>query len=256
MKRIMVAICLVLFCTAAYPQEKLIFPYPFKINETLRFTISALGVQAVELTIQTLSYSTYQNQRIIIASYVVKSTATASVVYNLFNTEKIYFLPADLRPVYNEKIINEGGWHDRMYYSFYPNRIEYINKNDNYKTKVISHPAIKVNHFYTLIFSIRSLDFNYYLNNKISPKIAYLFKDSVIQGNFRIRKTTAMYKSKVYPAFAVEEIGGMNFSAVILDMPDRLPIKVVIPALPTPEKNIMFEGTLIDHTPGNLVISK
>lgn len=240
----------------AFAEVRYISPYPIKIGEKIVFTIKVFGIYAGDQVATIDGYRTFQGQKVIVGNATVKSTKTVSKFYNLDDKEVTYFLAKNLNPVYNEKWIVEGKWHDHMVYTFSPTQIQYYNKMDGNRIKKIPFRGSNMKNYYTLVISVRSIDYDYYISKKKKIYIHYLLKEKPYLAILKPKYITVKYNGKKQRAIYLEEIkGGLGFKVTILDNKYRIPLNMTIPTLKTDgKKSIELHAILKSYKPGTIEI--
>ena len=231
MKIIILCIFLLVISGNIFPNLKFISNLPFKAGEKLVLSISVLGVYIGDQEITIDDVTNYDGHRVIVGKGQLSTTPFISSIYKVDDREVSYVLPDDYIPVYYERWINEGTWHDNIRFNFYPDehKVDYYQKYFNYDKKTIDFKGILRNYF-TLIACMRSVDYDSLISNNENIEIDYLYGTSIKNAKFKPSFKKIRYKDKVVESIYIDEIGGIGMHFTILNDEFRTPIKLVIPA--------------------------
>lgn len=227
-----------------FSTEHFIQPLPMKLGEKMVFSVKVMGMYVGDQVITTDKVTEYNGKTVIEGWGTSQSKRK---VYYINDKELTYFDPVTLSPLYNERWVHQGDWKDRMWFYFYPERLQVDfkhNKGGGYLNKLRYQG--RMNSFYTMIAYLRSLDYDWYISRGRTVDFSYLFGIHLKEARFQILPTTVKYQGQKTPAVLIKEIGGMGYQFTILLNADRVPYKLVIPG-----ESLSFVIYLREFNPGS-----
>ncbi len=231
MKKILLCMSLILLFDLSFADIKFLPDYPFKIGEKLKLTVSILGVYIGDQEVSIDGSTNYNGYNVYIGSEHLFTTPFISSLYKVDDSAISYIVPENYIPIYYERWINEGSWHDNIKFNFSldGHKVEFAQKMYNYEKKTAEYEGILRNYF-TLIFCMRGIDYNYHIKNKVNIDIAYLFGTNIKKASFKASYQKINFKGKDTDSIYLEEIGGVGINFYILNDENRTPIRLIIPA--------------------------
>jgi len=252
---ILFLIFILVFVSQIFPSHRFITPYPMKIGERMSFKVRALGTYLGDQNVSIDKMMTFQGKQVVVGYAEIKSTSFVSRFYELNDRETTYFLPDSLNPVYNEKWIHEGNWKDHMVFTFSPQRTQFHNQQGGNKIRRIPFNGTNLKNYYTLVMTLRAIDYEYYISKNEYIRINYLLGEKPMNAVLIPKYVTVRHNRKDYRAISIEEMkGGLGFKATLLDDPHRTPFKMTIPSYNTDGWSIDFNAELSSFTPGTIPI--
>lgn len=223
----------ILTASIAYSGQPLKFlsKYPFKIGEKMVFTIKVLGVYVGDQEISLTELTTTNGLRVMVGAGHMTTTPFISSMYKIDDREKSYIIPENFIPIHYERWINEGNWHDHLKFNFFPNRreVEIFQKTVNYDRKVLSYKTTLRNYF-TLISSMRSVDYEYHIANNLTVDIDYVYGTTVRTAKFKCSYKKYNLNGQKVDTIYLQEIGGIGMDFYLMNDDNRTPISLIIPA--------------------------
>jgi len=206
--------------------------YPFKVGEKMIFSVRVLGIFIGEQHV-TLDYCTnYLGLKVIVGGGYLATTPFISTMYKIEDSEKTFFLPEGFIPLYYERWVNEGSWHDNMKFYFYPGQrtVLIAQKVNNYQKQAINYTGTLRNYF-TLISCMRSVDYDYYISNKINVEIDYLFGTTLKKAVFKPSYSKVRYGIEGWiDGIVLNEVGGIGMRFQLIRNQSRTPLRLIVPA--------------------------
>lgn len=205
--------------------------YPFKTGEKMVLTIKVLGIYIGDQEIFIENITNYNGKILLVGRGHLSTTPFISSMYKVDDSEITYLLPENFIPIYYERWINEGKWHDNIKFNFFPEeqKVEYAQKVNNYDMKTLKYSGTLRNYF-TLISCMRSIDYDYHISNKINIEIDYLFGTTVKKAKFKPSIKKIRYIGKDLEVIYLEEIKGIGMNFYISNDANRTPLRLIIPA--------------------------
>lgn len=194
-------------------------------------SIQILGVYIGDQLITVDELTTYQGKRVAVAHGRLTTTSSVSALYKVDDLETTYFIPEDHTPLYYERTINEGNWHDHIRFEFNPAQRQVViaQKYFSYRKDTLQYSGTLRNYF-TLISSVRALDYDAYIASKQEVTIDYLYGTQIKHARFSLKKQTIDFKGRKEKVAVLSEIGGIGMNFYIRDDAERVPLRMVVPA--------------------------
>ncbi len=205
--------------------------YPFKAGEKLVLSVSVLGVYIGDQEITIEDVTNYNGQKVIVGKGRLTTTPFISSLYKVDDREVSYVIPDGYVPIYYERWINEGSWHDNIKFNFYPDehKTDCFQKYFNYEKKTLEYKGILRNYF-TLIACMRGVDYDALIKDNENVEIDYLYGTTIKNAKFKPSYKKIRYHDKELESINLEEIGGVGMHFSILKDEFRTPISLIIPA--------------------------
>ena len=229
--RIAIAAVLLFLLNTAFSELHYLPFYPFRIGERMLLTINVLGVYIGDQVINVEDIVFTNGQRLVVGSGHLYTTPFISSLYKVDDTERTWFAPEHFVPVYYERWINEGNWKDHILFNFFPEQQKVVvaQKVNGYRKDTVNFKGILRNYF-TLIATMRTVDYDYHILQNVPVEIDYLFGTAVKTAKFRPYFKTERINGKLLDVIYLEEIGGIGMHFYISRDENRTPIRLVIPA--------------------------
>jgi hypothetical protein len=147
-------------------------------------------------------------------------------------------------------MVNEGSWHDYLEAYYHPCEpfVEVYSDHSGVRTR-IDTPS-DVENIFTLIFSLRCLDYDHYIGGNYRIEMDYVMGDRLIHAIFKASYATVRIGGANKSAIYVEEIGGLKAKFYFGNTSKRLPLKMVIPSYNASGNTIEMIAELKDFTLG------
>lgn len=235
--------------TAEY---QLLEDYPFKIGESLTFSVKALGVYLADQVTTLHELTTYEGNEAVKGTVTLANSGIASKLYYVDDEETTYFQTDSLNPVFYEKWIQEGKWinHQKFEFHLEEGSISYYTAHlgaDWYKTNA---PANLMNYL-TMILLLRALDYDYYIENDISIEVNYLFDIHVTEAEFIAEYSTMRFERERIDVIHMEDTKGLGFEITLSADENRLPLKIIVPPYDNEGVSVNFKADLIEYELGD-----
>jgi hypothetical protein len=229
--KIILLILLIFLFNTGFAELKFFSDFPFKIGEKLICSISVLGVYIGDQEIFIEDLTNIDGQQVIVGYGRLSTTPFISSLYKVDDRERTYFLPKGFVPIYYERWINEGSWHDNIKFHFYPdsNKVDIAQKVNNYENRPITYSNVLRNYF-TLIVALRAVDYDYHIYHSLNVEIDYLFGTSLKKAIFKPTYKRILMNGEEISSIYLQEIGGIGINFYFKNDAERTPIRLVIPA--------------------------
>lgn len=243
-----------LFALPAHAELRYLPSLPFGIGERLIYSVTALGIGLGDQIVVIEKRQNFQGVDVVVGRVTMTSAGFARTIYKLDDTEVTFFRPRGIVPVFYAKWINEGSWHDYMETYYYPGQpyVEVYSEYAGVRNRVPAPLGIK--NIFTLIFSLRCLDYEYYIGGGRRIEMPYLLGDKVFDAVFEASYRREKINGKFYDTIWVSEIGGLKSQFFFGNAAERLPLKMIIPSYNASGKSIDMEAELKEYTLGTVPI--
>ena len=232
MKRIILFLLLLLSIQPlAFSDLQLLNRFPLKVGEKMTFSVKILGIYIGDQIANLDKISSYQGRKILVGAASLKTTDFISKLYTVDDHEVTFFTLERFIPLYYEKWVNEGNWHDHIQFYFNPGakQMDYFAaQNNNQKVNLSFEESLR--NYFTLIFSVRALDYQYYIDRNVPVEIDYLLGTSVKKSLFKVSRSKMRRNDKDIDIFFLQEQGGIGLNFKIQDNLERIPLELTIPA--------------------------
>lgn len=252
MKRNSLVLLFLFFASAGHAVSPLRYlpQLPFAIGERLVYSVRSMNMNVGDQIVTIEKQQTFQGMNVVVAKVVMTSSGLARAVYRLDDTEKTYFLPDGIVPVFYCKWVNEGSWHDYLEAYYFPGEpyVEVFSRNAGVRNRIAA-PA-DVENVFTLIFSLRCLDYDYYIGGDKRIEVDYVMGDRLIHAVFKASYTTLKIGGVTKNVIYLEETGGLKAKFYFENAANRLPLKMIIPSYNASGRTIEMIAELKDFTLG------
>lgn len=253
MKRLFWFFLLLTLSVSVFAEMVFLPTYPFKIGEKMLLTINVLGIYIGDQVINVEDLIFTNGRRVVVGSGHLYTTPFMSSFYKVDDTERTWFIPENFVPFYYERWINEGNWKDHILFNFFPeqHKVVMCQKVNNYAGIHVSYKNVLRNYF-TLISTMRSVDYDYHIQNKVPVEIDYLFGTTIKTARFKPFYKKERFNNQYIDVIYLEEIGGIGMHFYISKDGNRTPLRLVIPAFEVIGfKTISVYVELKEYTPGD-----
>lgn len=254
MKRNSFVLFILFFPLSLFARPAYLHPVPFSIGEKLTYSMSVRGVPFGDQTVAIEGVRTFEGQRVVSARVTMVSTGAARALYRLDDTETTLFLPSGVVPVFYAKEIHEGNFNDYLEVR-YSGSGGFARLYDRYanSSNRIAVPA-DVKNVFTLIFSLRSLDYTGFLGTGKKIAMDYLLGDKLYRAVFTAVPAELKLGGKIYRTIYLEQSGGPGTKFWFEDSAARVPLKMVIPSYNAGGRQTDMVAELKSFTPGTVSV--